>query len=51
MASLALAWVMSHPQVSAPILGPRRPEQLQPARNALNIKLTTAEREAIANLL
>ena len=51
MASLALAWVMSHPLVSAPILGPRRPEQLQPAKNALAIKLTPSEREAISNLL
>jgi len=51
MASLALAWVMTNPLVSAPILGPRRPEQLQPARNALTIKLTTQEREAISNLL
>jgi aryl-alcohol dehydrogenase-like predicted oxidoreductase len=51
MASLALAWVMSHPLVTAPIVGPRRPEQLQPAKNALAIKLTPAEREAIAKLL
>jgi aryl-alcohol dehydrogenase-like predicted oxidoreductase len=51
MPSLALAWVMSHPLVSAPILGPRRPDQLQPAKNALAIKLTTEEREAISNLI
>jgi aryl-alcohol dehydrogenase-like predicted oxidoreductase len=51
MASLALAWVMSHPLVTAPILGPRRPEQLEPARNALAIKLSPEEREAIARLL
>jgi aryl-alcohol dehydrogenase-like predicted oxidoreductase len=51
MASLALAWVMSHPLVTAPILGPRRPEHLEPAKNALEIKLSTEEREAIAKLL
>lgn len=51
MASLALAWVMSHPLVTAPILGPSRPEQLEPAKNALTIKLSAAEREAIAKLL
>ncbi len=51
MASLALAWVMSHPLVTAPILGPRRPEQLEPAKNALAIKLTPEEREAIGKLL
>ena len=51
MASLALAWVMSHPLVTAPILGPRRPEQLEPAKNAMQIKLSTEEREAIAKFL
>ena len=48
MAALALAWVMAHPLVTAPILGPRRPEQLDPARRALEIRLTEAEREEIA---
>lgn len=48
MAALALAWVMAHPLVSAPILGPRRPDQLGPARRALEIRLTEAEREEIA---
>ncbi len=48
MAALALAWVMAHPLVTAPILGPRRPEQLDPARRALEIRLTSEERETIA---
>jgi aryl-alcohol dehydrogenase-like predicted oxidoreductase len=48
MAALALAWVMAHPLVTAPILGPRRPEQLEPARRALEIRLTEQEREEIA---
>ena len=48
MAALALAWVMAHPLVTAPILGPRRPEQLDPARRALELRLTAAEREEIA---
>ena len=48
MASLALAWVMAHPLVTAPIVGPRRPEQLEPARQALGIQLTSEERENIA---
>ncbi len=51
MASLALAWVMSHPLVTAPILGPRRPAQLEPAKKALEIKLSPTDREAIAKLL
>ena len=47
MASLALAWVMSHPLVTAPILGPRKPEHLEPAKKALEIKLTQEERQTI----
>ncbi|MBF8282506.1 MAG: Aldo/keto reductase [Anaerolineales bacterium] len=50
MASLALAWVMSHPLVTAPILGPRKPEHLEPAKRAMEIKLTAEERRAIAEL-
>jgi len=48
MATLALAWVMGHPLVTAPIVGPRSPEQLEPARGALEIQLTEAERAEIA---
>jgi aryl-alcohol dehydrogenase-like predicted oxidoreductase len=48
MAALALAWVMAHPLVTAPILGPRRPDHLGPTRRALEIQLTEAEREQIA---
>jgi aryl-alcohol dehydrogenase-like predicted oxidoreductase len=48
MAALALAWVMSHPLVTAPILGPRRPEHLEPARRAMEIRLTADERRQIA---
>jgi aryl-alcohol dehydrogenase-like predicted oxidoreductase len=50
MAALALAWVMAHPLVSAPILGPRRPDQLDPARRALEIRLSEDERKEIAGL-
>jgi aryl-alcohol dehydrogenase-like predicted oxidoreductase len=48
MATLALAWVMTEPLVTAPIVGPRRPEQLEPARRALEIKLDASERALIA---
>ncbi len=47
MATLALAWVMAHPLVTAPFVGPRSPEQLDPARRALEIQLTMAERSEI----
>jgi aryl-alcohol dehydrogenase-like predicted oxidoreductase len=50
-ASLALAWVMSHPLVTAPILGPRKPEHLEPAKRAMEIKLTDEERVKIAAFL
>ena len=48
MASLGLAWLMSHPRVTAPILGPRRPEHLEPGLRALAMPLGEDEREAIA---
>ncbi len=51
MSGLALAWVMSHPLVTAPIIGPRRPEHLTPVREALEVKLSEEERKSIASLL
>jgi aryl-alcohol dehydrogenase-like predicted oxidoreductase len=50
MATLALAWVMAHPLVTAPIIGPRRPEHLEPARKALEITLAEDERKSITDL-
>ncbi|MBU6360284.1 MAG: aldo/keto reductase [Chloroflexi bacterium] len=51
MASLALAWVMSHPMMTAPIIGPRKPAHLQPAINALDITLTASDRNQIEIVL
>ena len=48
MAGLSLAWVMSHPVVTAPIIGPRRPDHLDPVREAVDVRLTGAEREHLA---
>jgi len=48
MASLALAWVMSHPVVTAPLIGPRRPEHLDIVNSALEIRLDANERATIA---
>lgn len=48
MASLAIAWVLAHPQVTAVIAGPRRPEQLEEARAALDVSLTAEERAELA---
>jgi aryl-alcohol dehydrogenase-like predicted oxidoreductase len=47
---LAMAWVMSHPAVTAPIVGARTVEQLDTAIDALDLKLTREEREAITKL-
>src|SRR5262249_42520104 len=48
---LALAWVMSSPFVTAPIIGPRKLDHFEPVREALNVKLTAEKREALAKLL
>jgi aryl-alcohol dehydrogenase-like predicted oxidoreductase len=49
-ATLALAWVVDNPLVTSVILGPRRPEHLGPARGALALSLTEAERDEIGAL-
>jgi aryl-alcohol dehydrogenase-like predicted oxidoreductase len=51
MAGLALAWVMHQPQVTAPIIGPRRPEHLQPVREALALTLSQAEWQTLSDLV
>jgi aryl-alcohol dehydrogenase-like predicted oxidoreductase len=50
MAALAIAWVLSHPRTTAAIVGPRRPEQLDPAVEALSISLSESERIELAAL-
>jgi aryl-alcohol dehydrogenase-like predicted oxidoreductase len=47
MAGLALGWLLHHPRVTSVIVGPRRPEQLEPAREALELELTETEHAAI----
>ena len=47
-ATLALAWLLSDPRITAVIVGPRRPEQLEPAVRAL--ALSAAERAELAAL-
>jgi aryl-alcohol dehydrogenase-like predicted oxidoreductase len=48
--SLAVAWVMSHPAVTAPILGARSVAQLQPALEAVNLDLSPDRRAEISAL-
>ncbi|HXF63933.1 MAG TPA: aldo/keto reductase [Caldilineaceae bacterium] len=49
-ATLAVAWVMSHPAVTAPIIGARNLEQLEPSLAAAELKMDASWREEIAAL-
>ena len=49
-AALALAWVLSHPDVTAAVVGPRRPEHLRPVEEALSLELDRVERDSLAAL-
>jgi aryl-alcohol dehydrogenase-like predicted oxidoreductase len=50
MATLALAWALAHPAVTAIVVGPRRPEHLEPALRALELELSAAERDELGSL-
>ncbi|MGI8420993.1 MAG: aldo/keto reductase, partial [Gaiellaceae bacterium] len=43
-ATLAFAWLFAQPAVTAVVVGPRRPEQLEPALRGLELRLSAAER-------
>ena len=49
-ATLAFAWLFAHPHVTAVVVGPRRPEQLRPAIDALQLNLSPPEREQLTAL-
>ncbi len=49
-ATLALGWVISNPAVTAAVVGPRRPEHLEPALAARDLDLSPGERDEIASL-
>jgi len=48
--SLAVAWVKAHPAVTAPIVGARSVEQLEPSLKALEIEMTPKLRDEISAL-
>jgi aryl-alcohol dehydrogenase-like predicted oxidoreductase len=48
--TLAFAWLLAHPHVTAVVVGPRRPDQLRPALDALELGLSPPEREQLAAL-
>jgi 1-deoxyxylulose-5-phosphate synthase len=48
---LALAWVMSRVNVTAPVVGPRRLEHFTAIREALELRLDVDEQERLASLI
>ena len=46
-AALALAWLLAQAQVTAIVVGPRRPEHLEPALAALQLDLSPTDRDRI----
>lgn len=48
--SLAVAWVEAHPGITAPIIGARNLEQLQPSLEAANIDITPELWEQISSI-
>ncbi len=48
--SLAIAWVAAHPSVTAPLIGARNLEQLEPALKALELNLDPSLRATISAL-
>jgi aryl-alcohol dehydrogenase-like predicted oxidoreductase len=48
--SLAVAWVMSHPAITAPIIGARNVEQLEASLSALDVQMTPEWRAEISAL-
>jgi aryl-alcohol dehydrogenase-like predicted oxidoreductase len=49
-AALALAWLLADDRVTGVVLGPRRPEHLEPGAAALEVALTPEERAELAAL-
>jgi aryl-alcohol dehydrogenase-like predicted oxidoreductase len=49
-ASVAVAWVGSHPGITAPILGARSLEQLEPSLRSLDVPMTKELRQRVGQL-
>jgi aryl-alcohol dehydrogenase-like predicted oxidoreductase len=49
-ATLAVAWLLAQPHVTAVVVGPRSPAQLQPALDALELRLSPHEADEIATV-
>ena len=50
MATLSIAWLIAQPHVSAVVVGPRRPEHLEPALHAVDIQLSAVEADELGAL-
>ncbi len=50
LATMALAWVVTDPGVTAAIVGPRRPDQLAAMCAAIDVTMTPNERAALADI-
>ena len=48
--ALAIAWLLADPRVTAVIVGPRRPDHLEPPLAALGVELGDDERNALTRL-
>ena len=51
MSTLALAWVLHHPLMTAAIIGPRRPAQMDAALAALTVELSAKDADGLQRLL
>jgi len=49
-ASVAVAWVATHPGITAPIIGARNLEQLEPSLKAFDVEMTAELRERVSKL-
>jgi aryl-alcohol dehydrogenase-like predicted oxidoreductase len=50
MAGLALAWLLGEPRLTSVVVGPTRPEHLEPVREALALELTAGEHADLGGL-
>ena len=51
MAGLSLAWLLADERVAQVVIGPGRPEHLEPVREALSAPLSSAERDELGEAL
>jgi aryl-alcohol dehydrogenase-like predicted oxidoreductase len=49
-ATLAIAWVMAYPAITAPIVGARNPDQLEPLLASLDVRMSAEWRAEISGL-